>query len=192
MQLYGEGASEPMPAPTATAVALFAGHFVKRLAETAWLHRFSRPTMPLSNLWRNAGYYFAAGLGVGYSVCAPGSEASMADGAEMLFAILAFLLCEFGNFAVHVSLAQLPSETDRSKRRPPRGPLFSWVVCPNYTFEVGAWVAFAVLTKSVASVLFLVAGAYQMAVWAKQKHKGYMVSDPEYAHARKALIPFIF
>lgn len=40
-------------------VACWAVHYAKRLFETFFVHRFSRPTMPLTNLFKNCGYYWS-------------------------------------------------------------------------------------------------------------------------------------
>jgi len=189
--VYGaDAAAAGLSADGQLAVLLWTLHYGKRLAETLWLHKFSRPTMPFTNLYKNAGYYFAAGLGVGYTVASPGFTGS--TGALRTAGILLFVAGELVNFAVHVHLASLPSETDRSRRQPPRGPLFALVTSPNYTAEVVAWLGFAALCGlSVAPLLFVAAGAAQMAVWAKQKHSGYKQSNPEYARARAAIFPFV-
>ena len=56
---------------------LFAGvvawiaHFVKRELETLFVHKFSRPTMPLFNLFKNSIYYWGFALAVGYPLCHP-------------------------------------------------------------------------------------------------------------------------
>jgi very-long-chain enoyl-CoA reductase len=37
-------------------------HFIKREFETIFVHRFSRPTMPLNNLFKNCVYYWSFGM----------------------------------------------------------------------------------------------------------------------------------
>lgn len=52
--LYGAGASsKPFTDVAKLAVAAWLVHFLKREFETFFVHRFSRPTMPLSNLVKN-------------------------------------------------------------------------------------------------------------------------------------------
>lgn len=82
-----------------------------------------------------------------------------------------------------------------SQQRPiPRGFMFDYVACPNYTFEVLAWVGFSVMTNIPASFLFTLVGLLQMADWAQKKHQGYKKTyDKEYKQLnKKAIIPFIY
>jgi hypothetical protein len=46
-------------------------HYAKRILETLFVHKFSRPTMPIENLFRNNGYYWLAAACVGYEICNP-------------------------------------------------------------------------------------------------------------------------
>jgi very-long-chain enoyl-CoA reductase len=68
--------------------------------------------------------------------------------------------------------------------------LFNFVSCPNYTYEVGAWISFAVMTQCLPVGLFTLAGGYQMAVWALGKHRNYRKEFKEYPN-RKAIVPFV-
>lgn len=87
--------------------------------------------------------------------------------------------------------------------------MFNFVSCPNYTYETGAWLAYAVMTQClpgmtspftcsllylipiiVSVVFFLLAGFYQMAVWAKGKHRNYKRDFSDYPR-RKAILPFL-
>lgn len=52
-----------------------------------------------------------------------------------------------------------------------RGYLFDYITCANYTTEVWGWVAFSVGVQALPAAIFMVAGAYQMAIWALQKHR---------------------
>lgn len=52
----------------------------------------------------------------------------------------------------------------------PRGFLFNFITCANYTTEIFGWVAFTLATRTVAAAIFSTCGALQMAQWAMQKH----------------------
>ena len=52
----------------------------------------------------------------------------------------------------------------------PRGFGFDYITCANYTFEIYGWIMFAAATWTLPALLFITAGAGQMAIWAKAKH----------------------
>jgi len=43
--------------------------------------------------------------------------------------------------------------------------------CANYTAEIWGWTLFSIGTSTASAYLFTAAGAYQMAIWAKAKHR---------------------
>lgn len=53
------------------AAACYTIHYVKRLYETLFVHRFSHATMPLMNLFKNCAYYWGFTAYVAYHVCHP-------------------------------------------------------------------------------------------------------------------------
>ena len=87
------------------AVFLWIAHFVKREFETVWVHRFSRPTMPMINLLKNSWYYWMFACLVAYVLCHPAyvppSNECVAIGA------VGMLLAELANLVVHVQLRNL-------------------------------------------------------------------------------------
>ena len=109
-----------------------------------------------------------------------------------------FIICELGNLSIHVALRNLrpPGTKVRKIPQPTANPmtwLFYYVSCPNYTYEFGAWIGFTIMTQSIPSLLFALAGFYQMAVWAMGKHRNYIKEFPNYPKKqRKAIIPFLF
>ena len=66
LQPYLYGTPSPFSLGLAQKLALvyWTLHYAKRIAETLLVHRFSKPTMPLFNLFRNCTYYF-----VRFSTC---------------------------------------------------------------------------------------------------------------------------
>lgn len=85
-----------------------------------------------------------------------------------------------------------PVQEGSQDRRPPSGPLFSLVSCPNYTAEVLSWVGFSIATQVALSYAFTIVGFAQMAQWALGKHIGYVKADESYKRlGRKAIVPFL-
>lgn len=168
------------------------GHFIKREFETFYVHKFSRPTMPLQNLFKNCAYYWLFAVAIGYPLCRVEFEGPSELQTKIGFWI--FLLCEVGNLICHIMLSRMRPEEGSQKREIPRGFLFNLVACPNYTFEVGAWVGYSVMTNIPVSYLFTVVGFLQMADWAQKKHAQYKKTfGKEYTDLkRKAIVPFIY
>jgi very-long-chain enoyl-CoA reductase len=191
--LYGEGAAaKPFDHTAWLGVVAWSVHFLKREFETVFIHRFSRPTMPLFNLFKNCAYYWSFGAVVGYPLAHPDYHGPTSQ-LQIQLGLGLFAVSEFLNFLVHVQLRNMrPAEG--SKVRPvPKGPLFALVSCPNYTFEVLGWVGFSLFTQIFFSYLFTLVGFLQMTDWALKKHRGYIKSDGDAYKKlrRKAIVPFV-
>lgn len=167
-------------------------HFLKREFETFFIHKFSRPTMPLSNLFKNCTYYWSFGAVIGYPLCSPNYKSPTEMMVQVGFVI--FVLCELGNLICHIMLSNLRAVDGSTKRPIPKGFLFNFVACPNYTFEVMSWVGFSIMTNITLSYLFTLVGFIQMSDWAMKKHKDYKKTyEKEYISLnRKAIIPYVF
>ncbi|KAI4460205.1 3-oxo-5-alpha-steroid 4-dehydrogenase [Holotrichia oblita] len=55
---YNNPQNIPMSTAACIALICWTVHYVKRLYESAFVHRFSHDTMPLRNLFKNCGYYW--------------------------------------------------------------------------------------------------------------------------------------
>jgi len=175
------------------AAACWVAHYAKRLLETIFVHRFSNATMPVFNLFKNCGYYWGFAAYVAYHVNHPLYTAPCET--QVYASLAAFVLFEVGNFSIHLALRNLRPPGTKERRIPyptsnPLTGLFSLVSCPNYTYEIGSWVAFTVMTQCLPAGIFALAGAYQMTVWALGKHKNYRKEFKDYPR-RKAIIPFL-
>lgn len=177
------------------AVIAWTVHYAKRELETLFVHRFSNATMPLSNLFKNCTYYWGFAAYVGYFVnhplYTPPPQDLVYSGACL------FYFMEVGNFTCHWTLRMLRPPGTRV-RAIPTGGLFDYVTCPNYFYEIFAWVGFNLMTRTVAGVLFMLAGATQMLIWAKGKHRNYQMEfDGKdgrrlYPESRKIIVPFVY
>ncbi|OXU25677.1 hypothetical protein TSAR_006052 [Trichomalopsis sarcophagae] len=191
---YGDVPDAKIDSVVHWAAACWSLHYAKRLLETLFVHRFSHATMPLRNLFKNCSYYWLFTMYVAYHVnhplYTPPSSARFVIGAAMFF------LCELGNLSIHLALRNLRPPGTTIRRIPvatgnPFTLLFNFVSCPNYTYEVGSWIGFTIMTQCLPAGLFMLAGAYQMAVWALGKHKLYKKEFSDYPKSRKAIFPFV-
>ncbi|KAJ8674195.1 hypothetical protein QAD02_005457 [Eretmocerus hayati] len=191
---YGDAASAPMDAVVHWAAVCWSIHYVKRLLETMFVHRFSHATMPLRNLFKNCSYYWLFAMYVSYYVNHP--LYTPPHPTRFIAGLGMFLVCELGNLCIHLALRNLrpPGTTVRKIPRATSNPftvLFNFVSCPNYTYEIGSWIGFTIMTQCIPAGLFALAGAYQMTVWALGKHKLYKKEFTDYPKSRKAIIPFV-
>lgn len=159
----------PAKSPTQTAAMYYwCFHYAKRIYETFFVHKFSHATMPIFNLVKNCTYYWSFAAYVAYFVNHPLYTAPSLTQTQ---AALAFsVLCQFANWRCHVILSNLRSSGSGGYVIP-RGFLFSFITCPNYTAEILGWVGFTVATQTFPAALFTIVGALQMAQWAIGKHK---------------------
>jgi hypothetical protein len=123
--------------------------------------------MPLTNLFKNCGYYWGFAAFVSYFVNHPLYTPPSADVAKVLFTLA--MLCQAANLRTHIIQRNLrpPGGKDYVI---PRGFGFDYITCANYTFEIWGWILFAAATWTLPALIFITAGAAQMALWAKAKH----------------------
>ena len=182
------------------AYACISFHFLKREYETLFIHRFSHATMPLTNLFKNcAHYWLLSGALIGRFLYS--SEYQAPSVFWVLLNLLLFVAAEMANFYTHFVLSKLRPKGS-TRRAVPNGFGFDWVSCPNYTFEILAWIAFSMMTGlwsgkpslvvlSGVAWFFTAVASAQMYFWAIKKHKRYRHEFPEYPHSRKILIPYL-
>ncbi|XP_071606871.1 very-long-chain enoyl-CoA reductase isoform X2 [Heliangelus exortis] len=115
-------------------------HYIKRLIETVFVHRFSHGTMPLKNILKNCLYYWGFAAWLAYYINHPLYTPPSYGKKQINFAVIMFLLCEAGNFSIHVALSDLRRSGSKIRKipYPTKNPftwLFFFVSCPNYTYE---------------------------------------------------------
>ncbi|XP_065119213.1 very-long-chain enoyl-CoA reductase isoform X1 [Paramisgurnus dabryanus] len=176
-------------------------HYVKRILETLFIHRFSHGTMPLRHIFKNCSCYWCFAAWMAYYINHPLYTPPLclhADYGErqVKTALVIFLLCQIGTFSIHVALRNLRPSGSKVKKIPyPNKNPFTWIFalvsCPNYTYELGIWLGFTLMTQCVPVLFFTVVGFIQMTVWAKGKHRSYLKEFKEYPSLRSPILPFI-
>ena len=167
----------PSPEPStlqALSCALVTLHFVKREFETMFLHRFSAATMPAWNIFRNSAHYWLlAGVNMAYWCYCPGSSTTRPLDPLLIYpSLLLYAIGELGNLSTHITLRNLRSSGGK-ERGIPQGLGFNICTCPNYMFEIIAWVGILLVTRSLSTLLFLTVAVGYMGAWAKGKERRY-------------------
>ncbi|ORM41054.1 Very-long-chain enoyl-CoA reductase [Babesia sp. Xinjiang] len=176
----------------ATYVMLMA-HFLKREIESLFVHRFSKTTMPIANLFTNCFHYWIlCAVGIGYYVFHPRyTEIVLFFKYEKYLLIAFFMFCQFMTFMTHITLRNLrPKGT--TVRGIPQHWGFQYVSCANYFWELLIWVTVALYTNTISSYFFAFAVGMILSQWAKKKHRKYIKEFPNYDRRRRAIIPFIY
>uniref|UniRef100_A0A8D2ZFJ0 Trans-2,3-enoyl-CoA reductase-like 2a n=2 Tax=Scophthalmus maximus TaxID=52904 RepID=A0A8D2ZFJ0_SCOMX len=190
-------ASTSSPHPVVTrACACHTFHYVKRMIETIFVHRFTHGTMPLRIIVRNCAYYWGFSAWLAYYINHPLYTPPSYGEIQFNYGLIMFVMCELGNFSIHVTLNNLRGDGIRGRRYPiptknPFTWLFLFVSCPNYTYEVGAWVSFSIMTQCLPVAFYTLLGFIQMSIWAKGKHRAYSREFKDYPSLRMAIIPLI-
>lgn len=172
--------------------AMVSSHYLKRLFESVFVHRFSHATMPVTGMLKNCVHYWlVGGVWMCYAYYYSGDHHANVNLTAQQKAILTtFTLAELGNLYAHLKLRWLrPAGT--KKRAIPTGFPFTWCSCPNYLFELIAWLSVAsMMPTAVVGWVFAGAGGFQMWLWAVKKHKQYVKEFPDYPKNRSPMFPF--
>lgn len=173
----------------------YVGHYVKRVLETIFIHRFSKATMPIGNLVKNCTYYWGFSALISYFTNHP-LYTEPSTNTQVYIGFSVYMLGELGNLSTHLAFKNMrPAGTKVRVIPMPNGNpfcfLFNLVSCPNYTYEVVSWIGFTVLSQTFFAGLFALVGGGQMLQWAIGKHRNYKKEFKDYPINRKAMIPFL-
>lgn len=193
---YIYGTSEQPSDLQVLTCALLVIHFLKRELETLFVHRFSVATMPFTYIFRNSAHYWLlGGLNIAYWVFSPNSPTAATDPSPVLLylGLAVYAFGQLANLSTHLTLRNL-RKGNSTARVIPSGFGFGLVTCPNYLFEVVAWVGiYLVSGMSWSIMIFIIVGAGTMMVWAKQKEARYRKEfGDKYKKKRYAMIPGIW
>uniref|UniRef100_A0A7N9AKN9 Very-long-chain enoyl-CoA reductase n=1 Tax=Mastacembelus armatus TaxID=205130 RepID=A0A7N9AKN9_9TELE len=158
-------------------------HYVKRLLETLFVHRFSHGTMPLRNIFKNCTYYWGFAAWMAYYINHPLYTPPMYGEQQIRLALIIFLFCQIGNFSIHIALRNLrpPGSKTRKIPYPTKNP-FTWIFLLFSLCEINMCLPVA---------FFTLVGFIQMTVWAKGKHRSYLKEFRDYPPLRSPILPFI-
>uniref|UniRef100_A0A3B3UQ68 Trans-2,3-enoyl-CoA reductase n=1 Tax=Poecilia latipinna TaxID=48699 RepID=A0A3B3UQ68_9TELE len=166
-------------------------HYIKRVVETLFVHRISHGTMPLRNIFKNCGYYWCSAAWMAYYINHP-LYTTPHYGQQQVNAGLYIFLVSFGFDILNVLF--ISGSKVKKIPYPTKNP-FTWIFwlvsCPNYTYELGSWIGFTVMTQCVPVAFFTIVAFVQMTVWAKGKHRSYLKEFRDYPTLRSSILPFI-
>jgi len=177
------------------ALALWSAHFLRRALESAFVHRYSKPSIGAGDYLTEYVYYWGFGAWIAWSVTASAARPSVS--LLQVSGLALFVLAEAGNARAHRVLRQLRTAGGR-ERQIPRDVLFKRLSCPHYTFEILSWLGFNLVTQTWAGIAFMLVGAGILSAWAHTRHVAYgkefdgRDGREKYPVERRALVPFLF
>ncbi|NXO50405.1 TECRL protein, partial [Aramus guarauna] len=171
-------------------------HYIRHLLEMLFVHKFSGGHTPLKNMIKGCAFYWGFTSWIAYYINHPRYTPPSFGHRQVSFAALAFLMCEAGNHFINVTLAHQNHSGSKACFPSPTYNPFTWlfllVSCPNYTYEVGSWISFTVMTQTLPVGIFAFLMVIQMSLWAQKKHKLYLKRFYPEVRRKAAMIPIIF
>ncbi|MDX2055032.1 MAG: DUF1295 domain-containing protein [Polyangiaceae bacterium] len=179
----------------ALATLLWVLHFLRRTAESAWVHRYSKPPAPYVGVLLEYIYYWGQGGFIAYTLAAP--DYRFPGPLQLILGVALFAAAETGNAWSHFHLHKLraPGET---AHRIPRGGMFERVSSPHYFFEITAWWGFALAFPCWGTFLFASLTTAILLTWGLTRHRSYLrhfdgqEGREMYPKQRRAVLPFLF
>jgi very-long-chain enoyl-CoA reductase len=169
-------------------------HFAKRVFEVLFIHTFSMATLPLFSIkdnsaFKNCGYYWAFAVAMALNMTIAAEKYSAIDHGRGEAGLVIWCTSEILNGYCHIALRKLRPKGSLGHFFP-KGFLFNTIVAPNYTFEILAWVGFAMFSQTLVSIVFPIVGGVQMFIWAHEKRKRLAIQFPIVAR-RGRILPFL-
>jgi very-long-chain enoyl-CoA reductase len=169
-------------------------HFGKRTFEVLFVHTFSRPTLPIFSIkgnsaFKNCVYYWAFAVAMALDMTMAARRYSAIDDGRGEAGLGIWCTSEILNGYCHMALKKLRPKGSVGHFCP-KGFLFNNIVAPNYTFEILAWVGFAMYSQTIVPIVFLIVGGIQMFIWAHEKREKLAIQFPIVAR-RGRILPFL-
>ncbi|XP_006160551.1 trans-2,3-enoyl-CoA reductase-like [Tupaia chinensis] len=170
-------------------------HYIRHILETLFVHKVSAGHTPLNNLVKSCAFYWGFTSWIAYYINHPRYTPPSFGNSQVTVSATNFLICEAGNHFINVMLAH-PNHIGANACFPsPNYNPFTWmfflVSCPNYTYEIGSWISFTIMTQTLPVGIFTLLMSIQMSLWAQKKHKIYLKRFSSFMHRKSAMIPFI-
>jgi very-long-chain enoyl-CoA reductase len=163
-------------------------HFIKRLLEVLFLHKYSGKVSKQISSGIGIYYMLISILICCVATSSPGTNSMIAGSALFTTGL-------FGNLYHHLKLAQLRKDSSPgAKYVAPKGGLFKYVAAPHYFFELICWLGIAIASEHGNAFLvfasmtsYLSGRAVSQNQWNREQF-----TEKDWPAERKNIVPFIF
>ncbi|RCV09557.1 hypothetical protein SETIT_2G039300v2 [Setaria italica] len=173
--------------------AALAAHFLKRVLEVLFVHRYSG-SMPVDTAVTISTSYL---LSTATMIYAQHLSRGLPDPpVDLLYpGVAVFAVGLAGNFYHHYLLSRLRADGgggggDKGYKIP-RGGLFELVTCPHYLFEILGFFGFAMIAQTVYALAVATGTAAYLAGRSCATRRWYESKFDEFPARIKALVPFV-
>jgi len=171
--------------------AALAVHFLKRVLEVLFVHRYSG-NMPLDTAVTIGTSYLLSTVTMIYAQHL--SRGLPDPPVDMLYpGVVVFAVGIAGNFYHHYLLSRLRADGGGGEKgyKIPRGGLFELVTCPHYLFEITGFFGFAMIGQTVYVLAVATGTAAYLAGRSCATRRWYESKFEEFPARIKALVPFL-
>ncbi|KAK3124498.1 hypothetical protein QOZ80_7BG0587450 [Eleusine coracana subsp. coracana] len=167
-------------------------HFLKRVLEVLFVHRYSG-SMPLASaVTVSTGYLLNSVMMIYTQHLTRG----LTDPAVNLLypGVLVFAVGVTGNFYHHLLLSRLRARTGDNGTKGykiPRGGLLELVGCPHYLFEIVVFLGFAMIAQTVFALAVAISTTVYLVGRSCATRRWYASKFEEFSTRIKALVPYV-
>ncbi|XP_031557314.1 steroid 5-alpha-reductase DET2-like [Actinia tenebrosa] len=178
------------------ALGTYNAHFIKRILECLFVHKYSRNIEVMSVI--QIGAFYTLGASVQHYWCNVYTSANdgnrlMNNKILLIVGFVAFIGGEFINFYHHALLASLrPKGSAPGNYVVPSGGLFDLLVCPHYFGEIIGWFGMAILGQHSCLYLSWLSMVAYLAGRSHQTREWYLNKLDHFPRERKNLFPYIY
>ncbi|MQL74629.1 hypothetical protein Taro_006959 [Colocasia esculenta] len=176
----------PRVAPVAAALGV---HFLKRVLEVLFLHRFSGYVTIDSLIPITTSYFTNTVFTIYAQYLTQGMPEPPIDLRYPGYIL--FLVGISGNFYHHVLLSNLRKKGEKGYKIP-TGGLFGLVICPHYLFEIIGLFGISFIGQTLQSFAFALGSAFYLVGRSHATRKWYLSKFEDFPKEVKALIPYVF
>ncbi|KAJ4829672.1 hypothetical protein Tsubulata_047989 [Turnera subulata] len=162
-------------------------HFLKRILEVLFVHRFSGAMGVESLIPITSSYFTSTAMVIYAQHLAQGLPDPPVD--LMYPGIVLFLIGITGNFYHHCLLTRLRSK-DSKEYKVPEGGLFGLVICPHYLFEILDFVGISFISQTLYGFCFTAGTTFYLMGRSYATRRWYLSKFKDLSRDIKALVPF--